>query len=88
MDILRKGRQTMKNFLMTYVLCLFLLGFIVFVCSMFHFNIWVITFVVAAIVSFIASVWKEHDKRIETLEKRLEALENQGNPDKEKENDL
>ena len=78
----------MKNFLMTYVLCLFLLGFIVFVCSMFHFNIWVITFVVAAIVSFIASVWKEHDKRIETLEKRLEALENQGNPDKEKENDL
>ena len=65
----------MKNFLSTYVLCLFLAGLLFMLCMSFGFRFWIVLGAAALPAALLASGWREHDERIQTLEKRIQDME-------------
>jgi hypothetical protein len=77
----------MKNFLSTSVLCLFLVGLLLMLRRSFGFRFWIVLGAAALPVALLASGCREHDERIQTLEKRIQDMEAHTIHIEEKEND-
>ncbi len=77
----------MKNFLSTSVLCLFLVGLLLMPRRSFGFRFWIVLGAAALPAALLASGCREHDERIQTLEKRIQDMEAHTIHIEEKEND-